>query len=69
MAANSKDNPDAACLPIGYMQSHTHSQPRKMIQLPDLIVILYEANAGVRQIFPAGISGPAMMSGAPAASS
>jgi hypothetical protein len=51
MDANSKDNPDAACLPIGYMQSHTHSQPRKMIQTADVIVILYEANAGVRQIF------------------
>ena len=51
MAADSKDNPDAACLPIGYMQSHTHSQPRKMIHVRDLIVILYEANAGTRQIF------------------
>jgi hypothetical protein len=58
MAANSKDNPDAACLPMGYMQSHTHSQPRKMIQLPDLIVILYEANAGVRQIFLDGRPAP-----------
>ena len=58
MAANSKDNPDAACLPIGYMQSHTHSQPRKLIQLPDLIVILYEANAGVRQIFLDGRPAP-----------
>jgi hypothetical protein len=51
MATNSKDNPDAACLPMGYMQSHTHSQPRKLIHLPHLIVILYEANGGVRQIF------------------
>ena len=58
MAGNSKDNPDAACLPIGYMQSHTHSQPRKLIQLPDLIVILYEANAGTRQIFLDGRSAP-----------
>lgn len=58
MAANSKDNPDAACLPIGYMQSHTHSQPRKMIQGPDLIVILYEANGGVRQIFLDGRPAP-----------
>jgi hypothetical protein len=58
MAANSKDNPDAACLPIGYMQSHTHSQPRKLIQLPQLIVILYEANAGVRQIFLDGRPAP-----------
>jgi hypothetical protein len=58
MANNSKDNPDAACLPMGYMQSHTHSQPRKLIQLRDLIVILYEANAGVRQIFLDGRPAP-----------
>jgi hypothetical protein len=58
MAANSKDNPDANCLPIGHMQSHTHSQPRKMIQTPELIVILYEANAGVRQIFLDGRAAP-----------
>ena len=51
MAADSKDNPDAACLPIGYMQSHTHSQPRKLIQFPDLIVILYEANGGCGRSF------------------
>jgi hypothetical protein len=58
MAGNSKDNPDAACLPMGYMQSHTHSQPRKLIQLRDLIVILYEANAGTRQIFLDGRPAP-----------
>ena len=58
MGADSKDNPDAACLPIGYMQSHTHSQPRKMIHNRGLIVILYEANAGMRQIFLDGRSAP-----------
>jgi hypothetical protein len=58
MANDSKDNPDAACLPLGYMQSHTHSQPRKLVQLPDLIIILYEANAGVRQIFLDGRPAP-----------
>jgi hypothetical protein len=51
MATNSKDHPDAACLPMGHMQLHTHSQPRKIVQTPDLIVIIYEANAGIRQIF------------------
>ena len=51
MADNSKDNPDAACLPLGHMQLHTHSQPRKIVQTRDLIVIIYEANANVRQIF------------------
>jgi hypothetical protein len=58
MDANSKDNPDAACLPLGHMQLHTHSQPRKIIQTPAVIVILYEANADVRQIFMDGRSAP-----------
>ena len=51
MADNMKDNPDAYCLPMGNMQFHTHPQPRKMIQTPKLLVILYEGNAGIRQIF------------------
>jgi hypothetical protein len=51
---NNKDNPDAHCLPIGLMQLHTHPQPRKIIQTPKLIVILYEAQGGVRQIFMDG---------------
>ncbi len=51
---NSKDNPDAHCLPMGLMQFHEHPQPRKMIQTPDLLVILYEGNAGIRQIFTDG---------------
>lgn len=51
---NNKDNPDAHCLPLGLMQLHTHPQPRKMIQMPGLIVILYEAQAGVREIFMDG---------------
>ena len=54
VAENSKDNPDAHCLPLGVMQLHTHGQPRKMVQTPGLIVIIYEANAGLRQIFTDG---------------
>ena len=54
VADNSKDNPDAHCLPMGFMQFHNHGEPRKMIQTPQVIVILYEANAGVRQIFTDG---------------
>jgi hypothetical protein len=53
-AQRSKDNPDAHCLPMGLMQFHMHPQPRKIIQTPDVIVILYEGNAGVRQIFMDG---------------
>jgi hypothetical protein len=58
MADNSKDNPDAHCLPMGNMQFHTHPQPRKIIQTPGAIYIIYEANSGLRQIFTDGRSLP-----------
>ena len=54
MTAQSKDNPDAHCLPLGFMQLHTHSQPRKIVHATDDIVIMYEANYGLRQIFTDG---------------
>jgi hypothetical protein len=54
VASNSEDNPDAHCLPLGVMQLHTHGQPRKMIQTPGEVVIIYEANSGLRQIFTDG---------------
>jgi hypothetical protein len=54
MADNSKDNPDANCLPLGFMQLHTHSQPRKIVQNKDTVVIMYEANYGLRQIHTNG---------------
>ena len=54
VADNSKDNPDAHCLPIGITQLHNHPQPRKIIHTPSVIVILYEANGGIRQIFTDG---------------
>jgi hypothetical protein len=54
VATNSKENPDAHCLPLGVMQLHTHGQPRKMIQTPGVTVIIYEANSGLRQIFTDG---------------
>jgi hypothetical protein len=55
---NNKDNPDAHCLPIGLTQLHMHPQPRKIIQTPKLIVMLYEAQGGIRQIFMDGRSLP-----------
>ena len=53
-AEHAKDNPDAHCLPLGNLQLHLHPEPRKIVQAPDEIVILYEGNAGVRQIFTDG---------------
>jgi hypothetical protein len=54
MATNSRDNPDANCLPIGFMQLHTHSQPRKIVQNVNDLVITYEANYGLRNIYTDG---------------
>ena len=53
-AGNSKDNPEAHCLPMGIVQFHTQGFPRKFIQTPDLLVILYEASMGQRQIVTDG---------------
>jgi hypothetical protein len=54
MADNSKDNPDAHCLPMGNMQLYTHPQPRRIVQTPPVVAILYEGNSGTRQIFTDG---------------
>jgi hypothetical protein len=51
MADGMKDNPDAWCLPMGFLQFHLHPQPRRMVQAPDLLMIVYEANYGLRNIF------------------
>lgn len=58
LADHSKDHPDAHCLPLNPVQLHSHPQPRKIIQTPDLVLILYEANDGIRQIFMDGRSLP-----------
>ena len=55
---NSKDNPEAHCLPMGIMQFHTQGAPRKFIQTPAVLVILYEASSGLRQIFTDGRPAP-----------
>jgi hypothetical protein len=57
-ARNAEDNPDAHCLPMGLMQFHTHPQPRQIVQTRDEIVIMYEANYGLRQMFTDGRSLP-----------
>src|SRR5688500_1382954 len=58
MADNQKNNPDAHCLPMGLTQLHLHPQPRKIVQTPGLIIIMYEGNEGLRQIFTDGRAAP-----------
>jgi hypothetical protein len=54
MSTDSKDNPDANCMPMGITQFHMQPQPRKIVQTPKLIVILYESNYGLRYIYTDG---------------
>lgn len=54
LAENSKDHPDAHCLPLHPVQLHSHPQPRKIVQTSGLVLIIYEANQGLRQIFTDG---------------
>ena len=54
MSLVQKDNPDAMCLPMGFLQFHQQPQPRKIYQMPGLILIEYEANYGLRHIYMDG---------------
>jgi len=54
MSTEMKDNPDANCMPMGITQFHMQPQPRKIVQTPKLIVILYESNYGQRSIYMDG---------------
>jgi hypothetical protein len=60
MADNQKNNPDALCLPMGLTQLHLHPQPRKIVQTPGLVLMMYEGNEGLRQIFTDGRPLPAL---------
>jgi hypothetical protein len=53
-AARWADNPDAMCLPQGPLQYHLDPQPRKIVQTPGQILIIYESNYGLRTIYTDG---------------
>ena len=53
-AANNKDDPDSHCQPLGPIKMHLHPYPRRMIQAPGLLVILFERDTAYRQIFTDG---------------
>jgi hypothetical protein len=50
-ALRARDNPDAQCLPMGFLQFHQQPQPRQIIQTDKMIMIVYEANYGLRYIY------------------
>jgi len=54
MEENGKDDPGSHCLPPGIVKEHTSPLFRKIIQMPGLMVILYERDDAHRQIFTDG---------------
>ena len=58
-AEQNKDDPDSHCQPLGAIKMHLHPYPRRMIQTPGLLVILFERNTEYRQIFTDGRPLPA----------
>src|SRR5579883_2493590 len=53
VALQARDNPDANCLPMGFLQFHQQPQPRRIMNVtnPKMILIEYEANNGLRHIY------------------
>jgi hypothetical protein len=56
MDLQSRDNPDANCLPMGFLQFHLQPQPRRVMNVlsPKLLLIEYEGNSGLRHIYMDG---------------
>src|SRR5690242_18093175 len=57
-----RDNPDANCLPMGFLQFHQQPQPRRIMNVanPKMLLIEYEANYGLRHIYMDGRKLPPM---------
>jgi hypothetical protein len=53
-----RDNPSIHCLPLGVPRLVAYSHPYKIVQSPDLVVVLYESQTLFRQIFLDGRSHP-----------
>ena len=53
-AQNNMGDPDGHCQPLGTVKMHLHPYPRKILQLPGMMVILYERDTVYRQIFTDG---------------
>jgi hypothetical protein len=51
-----RDNPDANCLPMGFLQFHQQPQPRRIMNVsnPKMLLIEYEANNGLRHVYMDG---------------
>ena len=53
MAVQAKDNPDANCMPMGFLQFHQQPQPRKIMNIsnPKSLLVEWESNYGLWHIY------------------
>jgi hypothetical protein len=53
MELQNRNNPDANCLPLGFLQFHQQPQPRRIMNVenPKMLLIEYESNNGLRHIY------------------
>ncbi len=58
VANNAKDRPSTRCLPHSVTDFDAHHMPKKVIQNPELLVMLFESYHSFRQIFLDGRSLP-----------
>src|SRR5437588_4870047 len=58
-AQNSKDDPHARCLPDTFVRLYGLPHMQKFVQVPGLLLMIYELNANYRQIFTDGRPLPA----------
>ena len=56
---NSKDDPHARCLPDTFVRLYGLPHMQKFVQVPGLLMMIYELNAGYRQVFTDGRPLPA----------
>jgi hypothetical protein len=56
MELQNRNNPDANCLPLGFLQFHQQPQPRRIMNIanPKMLLIEYESNNGLRHIYMDG---------------
>ena len=56
---NSKDDPHARCLPDTFVRLYGLPHMQKFVQVPGLLMMIYELNASYRQVFTDGRALPA----------
>ena len=61
LANNGRDRPSAGCLPHSVADFDSHITPRKVLQTPGVLVMLYEAYHSYRQIFTDGRTFPSVL--------